>query len=77
MGAPDLRAVALIAGDVNVRGCIQFIEDTSGPHSSRVFLSFENAPPTTSRSFENVITGLRQPGVLGTPLASSMLTIML
>ncbi|CAH8380952.1 unnamed protein product [Eruca vesicaria subsp. sativa] len=30
MGTPNLRAVALIAGDKNVRGCIQFIQDTSG-----------------------------------------------
>ncbi|KAL0751316.1 hypothetical protein Bca101_033319 [Brassica carinata] len=30
MGGPNLRAVALIAGDKNVRGCLQFIQDTSG-----------------------------------------------
>ncbi|KAF2538438.1 hypothetical protein F2Q68_00022495 [Brassica cretica] len=30
MGAPNLRAVALIAGDSNVRGCLHFTQDTSG-----------------------------------------------
>ncbi|XP_048599147.1 superoxide dismutase [Cu-Zn] 3-like isoform X3 [Brassica napus] len=30
MGGPNLRAVALIAGDKNIRGCLQFTQDTSG-----------------------------------------------
>lgn len=40
MGAPNLRAVALIAGDKNVRGCIQFIQDTSGDLSFSPFIGF-------------------------------------
>ena len=39
-GAPDLRALALIAGDVNVRGCIQFIQDTSDDHFCLLLLLF-------------------------------------
>jgi len=41
MEAPrgNLRAVALIAGDNNVRGCLQFVQDISGLSASTFLIS--------------------------------------